>query len=82
MSDQIIVRFTEHNRYDINTDSERTTMMATLSYGTFWADVPSLGPVALRRYRQDFKEEVIECIRSGMNPHEIKLSEEGEAIGT
>lgn len=72
----VIVRFSERNRYDIHTDSERVTMMATLSYGTFWSDVPSVGPRTLREYRNAFKEEVLERIRQGDIPQEIALTPE------
>lgn len=72
---RVTVRFEEFERYDPVTDTERVRFMAITSLGTFHAEVAMGGPRSKRRDRERFRDRAIECIRSGMLPAEISISE-------
>ena len=76
MSAPIIVRFTEHQAYDITHDAEVCRFMATTSSGSYWADVFVEGPRSLRADREEFKSTVVELIQAGSPPQYIELNGE------
>ena len=76
MAGRIIVRFNEHQSYDINVDCDVVRFTATTSSGSYWSDVILEGPRSLRRDRQEFKETVVELIQAGQPPCCIELSGE------
>jgi len=76
MAGQLIVRFTEHQSYDINIDAEVVRFMATMSSGSFWSDVVLEGPRSLRRDREEFKTTVIDLLQAGQHPCYVELSGE------
>lgn len=75
MKSSIAVRFTEHERYDINIDAEVVCFMAITGKGTYFSEVPLYGAKSLRDNRSAFKEHAIECIRIGLDPCEVDLNE-------
>ena len=76
MAQRLIVRFTEHQSYDINLDCDVVRFMAMTSSGSYWADVALEGPRLLRKDREAFKETVVDLIQAGQPPCEIQLNEE------
>jgi len=73
----VMVRFSEHLRYDINRDGDVVLMMATTDHGSYWMEAPAAGPVGMRQLRQDFKDGVVDCINKGQPPCELEYNEEG-----
>ena len=69
----MIVRFTEFERYDINRDCDVVRFMATTPKGSFYAEVPILGPKSYRTLKERFKEQAIEYIQSGYDPGEVEI---------
>ena len=78
MSGPVAVRFSEHLRYDVTQDCDVVLMMATTERGSYWMEVPSMGPVGLRQMRQDFKDGVVQCITNGQPPCELEMGETEE----
>lgn len=80
----INVRFSEVERYDPLQDKEVIRFIATTAKGSFHTEVPMEGARSIRRDRQAFKDKVVEYIRAGANPCEIKLIDSllGRSNGT
>ena len=76
MARQLIVRFNEHQYYDVNVDCEVVRFMATTSSGSFWSEIELEGPRSLRRDRDEFKQSVIELMQAGQPPCFVELSGE------
>lgn len=76
MAGRVIVRFQEHQYYDINEDAEVVRFTATMSSGSFWTEVFAEGPRGLRHDRQEFKDTVVEMIQAGAAPCRVELSGE------
>lgn len=70
MTQPLSVRFMESERYDITIDSEVIRFMAITNNGSYTAEVPVYGPSSVRKYRQEFKDWVIECMTKGIPPCE------------
>lgn len=69
----VVVRFSEVERYDINTDSDVITLMGTTPTGSFWSEIPSDSRVSKRR--QLFKERVVELIKDKEDPGQIEFED-------
>jgi hypothetical protein len=69
----IYVRFSESERYDPLKDCEVARFIATTDKGSYHTEVPIEGTASLRTRRQAFKDLVVEYIRSGRNPCEVRL---------
>lgn len=54
-------------------DAEVVRLVATTDRGSYHTEVSLDGPGALRRDRTAFKERVVEYIREGTNPCEVRL---------
>lgn len=70
---RFVVRYSEFERYDITKDAEMVRLMATTDKGSYWAEVRADIPGNLRRDKQAFKELVVEYIRTGRHPCEVRL---------
>lgn len=68
-----LVRYSESERYDPLKDSEVIRLMATTERGSFHTEIKADGFATLRTKRAAFKERVVELIRSGANPCEVRL---------
>ena len=75
MAGSITVRFSEHERYDINTDQEVVCFMDTTPLGSYHAQVPVEGAGTVREKRRMFKDRAVDCIQQGILPCEIELEE-------
>lgn len=71
----IPVRFTEHDRYDINRDCDTTVFTATTPRGSYWTEITKEGAMKYREQRDRFKSFVTECIQNDIDPGEIELNE-------
>jgi hypothetical protein len=67
----LTVRFSENEWYDMNTDQEAVTLMATTSGGSFYAMIPSDKFLPARR--KQFKEKVAELMQEGFDRGEIEF---------
>lgn len=76
MSEPIVLRFTEHERYDIFLDATVIVYMATGNYGSYYAEVVDDGWKSRRENRQKFKEIAVFMYRNGEPPCQIDLTAE------
>ena len=67
----LVVRFSESESYDINSDSEVVLYMATTGKGSYFAYGP-LDKDQVNR-RKLFKEKVVELMGEGIDPVEIEF---------
>ncbi len=71
----IVARFVETERYDIQLDCDVVQFTAVTDKGSFHCEVPIEGPRSLRRKRELFKERAAEYMMAGANPCYIDLDE-------
>lgn len=69
----ITVRFSQRERYDINTDADVVTFMATTDKGSYYSEFPMNGAASVRSNKEKFKALAVEAIQRGENPREIVL---------
>ena len=67
------VRFHETERYDVISDSEVLSLMATTPIGTYCSEVTNEPGAKNRERREAFKNYVLQCIALGTAPHEIEI---------
>lgn len=72
---KIVCRFSEFERYDIQSDAQVVRLMATTPRGTYHAEVPADGPASRRDMRAAFKERAVALIVEGAEPCEIDAKE-------
>ena len=69
----ILVRFLESERFDPMKGCEVVRFTAATERGSYHTEIPMDGPKSIRANRIAFKEKVVECIRNGTPPSEVKL---------
>ena len=67
------VRFHETERYDIENDRNAVMFMATTPTGTYCAEVESTGGAKQRERFEAFKTYTLQCIATGVAPHEVEI---------
>ena len=70
----IPVRFSDHERYDINDDCQKRVMIATTPTGSYWTEFESKSAANYREMKTKFKNTVVECIQREIEPREIDLA--------
>jgi hypothetical protein len=69
----MILRYHEHDRYDVTIDGYVTRMMATGDRGTWWAELELGTGTPLREKREFFKRYVAQAAKRGHPPCEVRL---------
>jgi len=70
----IPVRFSEHERYDINLDCDKRVMIASTPRGSYFAEIVDEGSAKYREAKTRFKEIVVDCLTKNIDPCEIDLN--------
>ena len=71
---QLIVRFNEVTRYDITQDREVVCFMGVTDHGTYHTEIPLIGTRQLREKRNEFKDNVVRFMTTGVAPCEVSLA--------
>jgi hypothetical protein len=71
----LIARFSEHERYDINDDCHKVTLVATTPRGSYFTEFVKGTTSELRESRRKFKEFTAKCMYEGVNPGEVDLDD-------
>lgn len=74
MTNRVIVRFSEIDRYDIFQDADVTMFLATTEKGSYYHEFASEG-VSIRDKREKFKAACIEAIQRGQYPGPVELGQ-------
>lgn len=69
----LVVRFNEVTRYDITQDRDVVCFMGVTDRGTYHTEIPVLTTRHLREKRNEFKENVVRFMESGVPPCEVQL---------
>ena len=73
MDGSLVVRFNEYPRYDVRQDCEVVMFVGVTNGGTYHTEIPIKGQRQLRESRNVFKDRVIELMREGRDPCEVRL---------
>lgn len=68
-----ILRYLEHERYDVTEDEIVVRMMATGEKGTWWADTRQTRGQTMREKRKLFQQFVQQAVKRGMHPCQVKI---------
>ena len=72
---QVTIRFQEFEWYNINQDEDWVRFTATMTKGSYYAEVPKVSARVFRENRDKFKAKVIDYLASQVDPCEISLEE-------
>jgi hypothetical protein len=70
-----VIRFQEFEYYNINEDEDWVRLTATMTKGSYWAEVPRGTFKDFRENRDKFKAKVIDLLSSAVDPCEVSLEE-------
>ena len=68
-----VVRFQSWERYDPFTDERVVQLQAVTDKGTFLADVAKQNYTDMRKTKEAFKDYVLQCMASKIDPHEVEI---------
>lgn len=72
---QVTVRFHEFEWYNVNEDEDWVRFTATVSKGSYFAEVPRGTFKDFRENRDKFKAKVIDYLSSAVDPCEVQLED-------